>query len=238
MNVFDGTSLFCSPTSPCTSLSSLPWSDSEPSPTPCRFSNDVISRVPSVTPPVPQTALPAPTQTLEAPARPPGSERPLPTPPVQDPTRQAVLGRRAPKQRRITRAVQPLACYFCRGRKIACGPPADLGSGNRTCEYVVTHRYTHPHTLFFSKAPCTFLFGSPQSSTTIHVPARFLSFLISRRHGSAPFSNFVLCVWAHADNFVLPFWYGLGHVRDDVSFANFPQSHTVAVVHLGQRRHL
>ncbi|KAH9956959.1 hypothetical protein BGW80DRAFT_1115073, partial [Lactifluus volemus] len=27
-----------------------------------------------------------------------------------------------------------LACYFCRGRKIACGPPADLSSGNRTCE--------------------------------------------------------------------------------------------------------
>jgi hypothetical protein len=144
MNVFDGT-LFSSPTSPWTSSSlsessSQPWSDSEPSPTPCQYSDDTV---PSATP-VPQTILPAPvsapTQPLEAPARPPVSIRPLPTPPAVESPRQDVLSRRAPKQRRITRAVQPLACYFCRGRKIACGPPADLSSGNRTCEYVVAHK--------------------------------------------------------------------------------------------------
>ncbi|KAH9025490.1 hypothetical protein EDB84DRAFT_1504628 [Lactarius hengduanensis] len=32
------------------------------------------------------------------------------------------------------RSVQPLACFFCRGRKIACGPPVNLGTGDRTCE--------------------------------------------------------------------------------------------------------
>jgi hypothetical protein len=147
MNMSDGTTLFCSPTSPCTSLSSLPWSDSEASPTPRRFSDDVIS-LPSVPPPVPQMASPAPTQSLEALARPPCSEHPLPSTPAFDLTRQDVLGRRAPKQRRVTRAVQPLACYFCRGRKIACGPPANLGSGNRTCEYVLTHRNTRTCTFF------------------------------------------------------------------------------------------
>ncbi|KAI0246457.1 hypothetical protein BJV78DRAFT_1254463 [Lactifluus subvellereus] len=133
MNVVDGTPLYNSPISPSTSLSSLHWSDSEPSPTPCHFSDDAISRLPSAVP-TPQTALPAYSSPLEAPARPLAPERPLPTPPALEKTRRDVLGRRAPKQRRITRAVQPLACYFCRGRKIACGPPADLGSGNRTCE--------------------------------------------------------------------------------------------------------
>ena len=54
---------------------------------------------------------------------------------------QDLVGRRAPapapKRRRVTRAVQPLACFFCRGRKIACGPPTNPRGGDRTCEYVV-----------------------------------------------------------------------------------------------------
>ena len=54
---------------------------------------------------------------------------------------QDLVGRRAPapapKRRRVTRAVQPLACFFCRGRKIACGPPTNPSGGDRTCEYVV-----------------------------------------------------------------------------------------------------
>ncbi|KAH9972495.1 hypothetical protein BGW80DRAFT_1459844 [Lactifluus volemus] len=63
MNVSDGTSLFCSPTSPCTSSSlsespssSQPWSDSESSPTPCQYSDDAV---PSVTP-VPNRYCPPP----------------------------------------------------------------------------------------------------------------------------------------------------------------------------------
>jgi hypothetical protein len=60
-----------------------------------------------------------------------------------------LVGRRAsvsgaPKRRRVTRAVQPLACFFCRGRKIACGPPTSTRSGDRTCEYVVTRQLTLP----------------------------------------------------------------------------------------------
>jgi hypothetical protein len=72
---------------------------------------------------------------------PPSSPAPTTPPsgtssPALDLTSQDVVGRRAsaPKRRRIRRAVQPLACYFCRGRKIACGPPR---SGDKTCEYVV-----------------------------------------------------------------------------------------------------
>ncbi|KAH8996519.1 hypothetical protein EDB86DRAFT_2919099 [Lactarius hatsudake] len=63
----------------------------------------------------------------ETPVRLPGPRRPSSahTPGV---------GRRAPKTRRTPRAVQPLACFFCRGRKIACGPPVNLGTGDRTCE--------------------------------------------------------------------------------------------------------
>jgi hypothetical protein len=162
MNVSDGTSLFCSPTSPCTSSSlsespssSQPWSDSESSPTPCQYSDDAVPSVTPVPQPIlpPPAPVPAPTQPLEAPARPPYSKRPLPTPPVVESPRQDVLSRRAPKQRRITRAVQPLACYFCRGRKIACGPPADLSSGNRTCEYVVAHKNIHLHSFIYQNPP-------------------------------------------------------------------------------------
>ena len=74
----------------------------------------------------------------------PQLEAPAPTPPPSGPSSPALnstplqdqVGRRAPKRRRITRAVQPLACYFCRGRKIACGPPTNTRDGDRTCEYV------------------------------------------------------------------------------------------------------
>jgi hypothetical protein len=76
----------------------------------------------------------------EAPTTPPSapsSPAPVSTPPLD------LVGRRAPapapKRRRVTRTVQPLACYFCRGRKIACGPPTNPHSGDRTCEYVVRH---------------------------------------------------------------------------------------------------
>jgi hypothetical protein len=83
---------------------------------------------------------------------PPLSVPPSPAP-DSSPAQEDLVGRRvsAPKRRRITRAVQPLACYFCRGRKIACGPPTHSRSGDRTCEYVVT-----PLTLF-SKS--LFVFG-------------------------------------------------------------------------------
>ncbi|KAI0301039.1 hypothetical protein B0F90DRAFT_1721164 [Multifurca ochricompacta] len=123
-NAPDHNPLLSFPTSPCTSLSSLPWSDSELSPTACQHTNDT-DRLSSAPPPPPRETSTGPS----------GSVRTsLPPPAALDSTRRDVLGRRAPKQRRITRAVQPLACYFCRGRKIACGPPANLGSGDRTCE--------------------------------------------------------------------------------------------------------
>ena len=83
--------------------------------------------------------------------QPPPIEAPVPSTPPSGPSspapalvstpRQEQVGRRAPapapKRRRVTRTVQPLACYFCRGRKIACGPPTNTRSGgDRTCEYV------------------------------------------------------------------------------------------------------
>ena len=77
-----------------------------------------------------------PTPEAQAPTTPPPS---VPTSPAPDSTTpEELVGRRAPKRRRVTRAVQPLACFFCRGRKIACGPPTNSRSGDRTCEYVVT----------------------------------------------------------------------------------------------------
>ena len=135
----DRSSMFSSSTSPCTSLSSLQWSDSEPSPTPRQQQlEDAVSGplpAPPVSPSLPQTAPPARAQqSNEA----PGPRRPSIAPLAPDSTPRDTAGRRVTKQRRITRAVQPLACYFCRGRKIACGPPANQGSGDRTCEYVVT----------------------------------------------------------------------------------------------------
>ena len=189
INVFDGTPVYSSPTSPSTSLSSLPWSDSEPSPTPCRFSDDAISRL-SYAPPVPQTALPACAHSLEAPARPLTPERPLPTSPALENMRRDVLGRRAPKQRRITRAVQPLACYFCRGRKIACGPPADLGSGNRTCEYVV--HQTNTYYFFFFKT-VSFLSFAPPPYTPLQV---FLFYFLFPFHGVAGRPRLLLSCYA------------------------------------------
>jgi hypothetical protein len=97
--------------------------------------------VPSMASPVPSQAeqwqhqyQQQPPFEVRAPTPPPP---PVPTSPVPDSTPPDLVGRRAPKRRRIARAVQPLACYFCRGRKIACGPPTSSRSGDRTCEYVV-----------------------------------------------------------------------------------------------------
>jgi hypothetical protein len=72
---------------------------------------------------------------------PPLSVPPSPAPDSSPSAQEDLVGRRAPKRRRITRAVQPLACYFCRGRKIACGPPTHSRTGDRTCEYVVTRHF-------------------------------------------------------------------------------------------------
>ncbi len=171
LDAYDRPSIFNSPTSPCTSLSSIHWSDSEPSPkSPQHHLDDTststsseLSSALSVPPSVPQTAPPARAQqSLEA----PGPRRPSIAPPAPDSTPRDIVGRRpaAPKQRRITRAVQPLACYFCRGRKIACGPPANLGSGDRTCEYVVTR------TLLFPKTLLCYLILSLRATTNTRLP--------------------------------------------------------------------
>ncbi|KAH9988455.1 hypothetical protein BJV74DRAFT_885342 [Russula compacta] len=132
LNAHNRTPTISSPTSPCTSLSSLPWSDSEPSPSLRRHHlDDATIGLPSALPfppSLPQTASPAcAQQQQQQPLEAPGPRRPSLAPPSPNPTSRDTVGRRAPKQRRITRAVQPLACYFCRGRKIACGPPANLG---------------------------------------------------------------------------------------------------------------
>jgi hypothetical protein len=154
-------------TSSHSSLSSLSWSDSvRSSPTQHHpssvqqehSSNDFLSGlqllsagVDLCTPPrsVPSMASPVSSQAeqqqhweqqhqppleVRAPTPPTLS---VPTSPVPDSTPQDLVGRRAPKRRRIARAVQPLACFFCRGRKIACGPPTSSSNGDRTCEYVV-----------------------------------------------------------------------------------------------------
>jgi hypothetical protein len=144
LNLCDPTSASNSPTSPCTSLSSF-WSDSEPSPTQRRqYLDDVTSTSgppslpsPPVVPSIPQTVPPVRAhRSLEAPVpRRPSIASAPPAPDSSTPGDTA--GRRAPKERRVTRPVQPLACFFCRGRKIACGPPAKDGSGDRTCEYVL-----------------------------------------------------------------------------------------------------
>ena len=81
---------------------------------------------------------------------PPLSVPPSPAPDSSPPAQEDLVGRRAPKRRRITRAVQPLACYFCRGRKIACGPPTHSRSGDRTCEYVFTRQLFSLKAFLFS----------------------------------------------------------------------------------------
>ena len=120
--------------------------------------------LPSYPPSVPQMASPVYAQPQKQQQQqqqqqgnqdqPPPLEAPAPTSPLSAPSSPALdstllqdlVGRRAPKRRRITRAVQPLACYFCRGRKIACGPPTNSSGGDRTCEYVSERLST-----FFSK---------------------------------------------------------------------------------------
>lgn len=46
-------------------------------------------------------------------------------------SRTASVARRRGRTR-VVRNVQPIACFFCRGRKIACGP-ADPNSSDKTC---------------------------------------------------------------------------------------------------------
>lgn len=198
--VFSNSASPCSTvTSSCTSLSSIAWGDSVPSPTPHRqhhshsHSDDAISgtnlqlNLPTLPGPPPVSASAAPSPTLQSRGREhstdaisesqlkltlplypssipqmaspayaqsqqqqqeeqdqPPPEAAAPTTPPSGPPSPALVsmspqdqvGRRAtaPKRRRVTRAVQPLACYFCRGRKIACGPPTNPHSGDRTCE--------------------------------------------------------------------------------------------------------
>lgn len=145
VTLFELAPLLSSPTSTCTSRSSLNSSNSESSPGPCRHSDDVTSSplTALALPSEPEMEPPARFQTPETPVRRPGPRRPSSahTPVAADPTKtgQEAVGRRAPKPRRTPRAVQPLACFFCRGRKIACGPPVNLGTGDRTCEYVDCH---------------------------------------------------------------------------------------------------
>ena len=136
--LFELAPMLSSPASTCTSHSSLHSSSSESSPGPRRLS---VDEAPSTLNSEPQMDSSACSQQAETPVRRPGPRRPssAPAPVVENPptsTGPDAVGRRAPKPRRITRAVQPLACFFCRGRKIACGPPVNLGTGDRTCEYV------------------------------------------------------------------------------------------------------
>ena len=131
LNEHDRTSTFRYSTSPCTSLSSLQWSDSEPSPLPHQQQlEDAISG------PSHPACLSIPSingTTRLRPAIAPGPRRPSIAPLAPDSTPRYMARHHVTKQHRITCAVQPLACYFCRGWKIACCPLANQ-SGDRTCE--------------------------------------------------------------------------------------------------------
>ena len=134
-----------------------------------QHSDDAINKselqldLPSYPPSVPQMASPVYTQPQKQQQQqqegnqdqPPPLEAPAPSPPsapsspaLDSTLLQDLVGRRAPKRRRITRAVQPLACYFCRGRKIACSPPTNPGGGDRTCEYVFERLLTSKNFIF------------------------------------------------------------------------------------------
>ena len=136
VGLFELAPLLGSPASTCTSRSSFHSSNSEPSPGP---SDDATSSTVTTPPSEPQLEPPVRVQSAETPVRRPGRPRrpsTAPAPVAEDPTtgQEAVGRRRVPKPRRTTRPVQPLACFFCRRRKIACGPPVNLGAGDRTCE--------------------------------------------------------------------------------------------------------
>jgi hypothetical protein len=196
--------------STCTSLSSIAWSDSVPSPTPYNqhhsHSDDAINLPPYLGPPS-VCAAPSPTphshgrhhsddaineSQLQLALRPyPPSipqmtstvyvqsqqqqrqedqdqqplEVPVSTTPLLGPSSPALdltppedpFRRRAPKRWCITRTVQPLACYFCRGRKIACGLQTNPRSSDRTCECIISHLQLFLYKLCFV---CLFIFSS------------------------------------------------------------------------------
>ncbi|KAI0058118.1 hypothetical protein BV25DRAFT_1830482 [Artomyces pyxidatus] len=45
------------------------------------------------------------------------------------------------KKRRVYKPIQPIACFFCRTRKIACGPPPG-GGEDKTCAQCLRRGYT------------------------------------------------------------------------------------------------
>jgi hypothetical protein len=254
LNLRDPTSAFASPTSPCTSLSSF-WSDSEPSPTQHRQYLDhavSTSGLPSppaapVVPSIPQTVPPVRAHhSLEAPVprRPSIASAPPPAPDSSTPGDTA--GRRAPKQRRVTRAVQPLACYFCRGRKIACGPPANHGSGDRTCEYVLQllslknpgvscdlilfphHKHKHDHSILivYTILPgpipllCSVISWRPPLPVVFpSIPPFLCAFVLTT------LQPFFRLVWT-------------GPARDVALYVSILHSRTAAAVPRDQKRHL
>jgi hypothetical protein len=204
VGLFELAPLLKSPASSCTSRLSLHSSNSESSPGPSKDSDDAMSSTQATPPPEPPMGLPVRPQSAETPVRPPGPRRPFSAP---------ALGRRAPKPRRT---VQPLACFFCRRRKIACGPPVNLGSGDRTCEYV---RPFVPFTLFLSLR--TIICAQLRAHVSITGVSRALfTFYL----GSAYFSV--------ADGSRVLYW--LGHVHGEDSCVSIRKSHTVAAVLLGQ----
>jgi hypothetical protein len=218
VSLFELAPMLSSPTSTCTPT--LDSSSSESSPGPHRLSAD-IDETPTMLHSEPQIEPPARPQTAEAPVRRPGPRRLscAPAPVAEDPptnTGPGVVGRRTPKPRRITRAVQPLACFFCRGRKIACGPPVNLGTGDRTCEYVAIRPFNSVscfiHTTICAPSAITGVFPRP-------FPSPYLDFVFS----GADCSRFL---------------YWLGPVLGVVSFVNIQQSHIVAAAPRGQKRPL
>ena len=220
VSLFELAPMLNSPTSTCTSHSSSPDSSSsscsESSPGP---SSD---EAPSPLHSEPQMESPARAQPAETPVRRPRPRRPssAPVPVVESPptkTGPDAVGRRAPKQRRVTRAVQPLACFFCRGRKIACGPPVKIGTGDRTCEYVAIRPYNSV-SLFLQNM---------RARWARDQRGFFLAPLFVSIFGS-------LCVFSGAD--CSRFLYWLDPVHGAVSFVNILQSHIVAAVPQGQKR--
>ncbi|KAF8271499.1 hypothetical protein EI94DRAFT_562543 [Lactarius quietus] len=219
VSLFELAPLLSSPASTSTSHSPH-LSSSKSSPGPSRLSTD---ETPSMLHSEPQMESPASSQPAETPVRRPGPRRPSSSPALltKDPhtiTGPDTVGRRAPKPRRISRAVQPLACFFCRGRKIACGPPVNLGTGDRTCEYVAIRPFNSVR-LFTHTIMC-----APRARSR------------GASRAPSPFHIWSACSQVLSGADFLWFLYWLDPAHGAVSSVNILQSHIVAAVPRGQKR--
>ena len=159
--------------------------------TPYDSSHDSTPYVSQVASSVVYSQHPQEQQQSSVEARVPSTPPSVPPSPASELGTQDLVGPRAPKLPRVTRSVQPLACFFCRGRKIACGPPTSTRSGNQTCEYVVTRHLTFS-ILCFSHYTAThiltlfFLFGMDRSCARRHLICEYPAESYRGRRAAGP----------------------------------------------------